>query len=54
MEENEGKDSKMLLVSIPKDVHRVIKSQAAWMNMTLRQYVLQAILKKIEEDKKYL
>ena len=47
------KASKILIINVPKEIHSEIKAQAAWRNITMRQYVLQAILERMRQDKKY-
>ena len=52
-EYEEEKLTKRLILDIPKELHHEIKSQAAWRNITIRRYVLQALLWRMEHDKKF-
>lgn len=44
---------KQMLIEISDDLHRMIKLKALERRLTMKQYVLQACIKRIEEDKKY-
>ena len=50
---NKAKAVKILILEIPKDLHLEIKAQALWRNITLRKYVIQAILERMKRDEKY-
>jgi predicted HicB family RNase H-like nuclease len=52
--EREGMETKKRLVAeIPPEIHKEIKIQAAFGNMTMRKWVIRAIIEKIQRDKKY-
>jgi len=42
-----------LIAEIPAEIHREVKLQAIWRNITMRQFTLMAILEKIKRDKIY-
>jgi hypothetical protein len=43
---------KRLIAEIPEDIHHEVKSQAAWYNISIRKFVLQAVIEKINRNKK--
>jgi len=45
--------NKRLSIDIPPDIHREIKYQAAFQCITMRKYILRAVLEKIKKDKQY-
>lgn len=45
--------TKRLTIEIPEDLHKEIKVEAAFRNITIRKYVLQAVLERMKQDKKY-
>jgi len=47
------KQTKMLLIEIPKEIHAKIKSISALRNMTLRRFILKLILTEINKHEKY-
>lgn len=44
---------KALYIEIPESVHKEIKLRATVRNISIKDYVLQAIITKISEEKKY-
>jgi len=46
-------DMKRLVMEIPEGIHKEIKVQAVWKNITMRKYILQAVMEKIAHDKQY-
>jgi hypothetical protein len=44
---------KVLYIEMPEDLHREIKAQALWRNITTRKYVLEAIIDRMKRDEKY-
>jgi predicted HicB family RNase H-like nuclease len=42
-----------LSIDIPPELHVEIKSQAAFKGITIRKYVIRAILEKIKKDRHY-
>jgi hypothetical protein len=46
------RSGKRLIADIPEHVHHKIKALAAWKNITIRKYILQAILIQITQDEK--
>jgi len=53
VEENDKKSTKTLILNIPAELHHEIKAEAAWRNITIRRYVLQALLQKMKRDKEF-
>lgn len=51
--DNIKEDIKVLYIEISESLHKDIKVRAATRNISLKNYVLQAILSKIAEEKKY-
>lgn len=50
-----AKDKKnRLIADVSAELHKEIKMLAAWKNMSIKQYLIQALTKQINEDKKYL
>ncbi len=47
------KGLKKLQIDIPEDLHSDIKIWATWKNMTIKKYVLQAIMEKMAHDEQY-
>lgn len=45
---------KRLVIDMPDALHHKIKEQALWRNVTIRKYVIQAILMRMKNDEKYL
>ncbi len=42
-----------LIIEVPKEDHQEVKMRALRKGITLKKWVLQAILEKIKEEKKY-
>lgn len=42
---------KRLTLEIPEELHAKIKIEAIFVNITLRKYVMRAIIEKIQRDK---
>ena len=40
-----------LVADIPQSIHQEIKSRSAWYNISMRKYILQAIMERIKRDK---
>jgi hypothetical protein len=47
------KVTQLLVVEIPKDLHRIIKEQALFRNITIRKYIIQAVIERMKRDEKY-
>lgn len=47
------KSPKRLLIDIPDQLHEEIKKRAATRNITMRKWVIRAVMRVIEEEKKY-
>lgn len=47
------KKLKTLIAVIPDNLHRDIKTRASIMNMTIKQYVIQSIMEKIQRERQY-
>jgi predicted HicB family RNase H-like nuclease len=45
--------TKRLTLDVPEEFHQKIKYEAIFVNVTLRKYVIRAILEKIQRDKKF-
>lgn len=54
MEDEKRISPKRLIVDIPEDWHAQIKAMASLKNMKMRKYVLRAVMKQVNEDKKLL
>lgn len=44
---------KRLVADIPLELHNEVKKQAMFINITLRKWIVRAIIEKIQRDKKY-
>lgn len=44
---------KRLVIEISEELHKEIKTEAAFRNITIRKYVLQAVLERMKQDKQY-
>lgn len=44
---------KRLIADIPEDLHNQVKAQAAFKNMSLTRYIMQALFEKLAKDKQY-
>jgi predicted HicB family RNase H-like nuclease len=44
---------KRMITEIPHEIHHEIKLHALLKNMTIRQYVMQAVIEKIRKDREY-
>jgi hypothetical protein len=44
---------KRLIADIDLEIHKRIKSAACWKNISIKKYILQAIIKSLIEDEKY-
>lgn len=44
---------KRLILDVSREEHAEIKARAALRNVTMRQYIMEAILKRILEEKQY-
>jgi len=53
MKKTEENASTRFLITLPKEVHRQIKLRSAFRNITMRMYVLHAILERMKTDAKY-
>ncbi len=55
MEEKKQKKNyqKRLILDVTYDQHREVKARAALRNVSMGQYIIEAILKRIHEEKKY-
>lgn len=51
--ENENLKIKQLMIHIPVDLHAEIKSRAALRNITIKKWVLRAIMEQIKKEKQY-
>lgn len=47
------KKLKRLIAEIPEDLHRDIKMRATLMNITIKQYIIQSIVEKIQKERQY-
>lgn len=47
------KISQMLVIEIPKDLHYEIKKQALYRGITIRKYIIQAVIERMKRDEKY-
>ena len=47
------KVTQLLVIEIPKDLHRIIKTQALFRNITIRKYIIQAVIERMKRDEKY-
>lgn len=45
--------NKMLIVQIPQELHAEIKALSAYRNVTIRQFVIRALLEKIDKEKEF-
>jgi len=52
--EKETPNTKRLVIELPSALHQKIKEQALWRHITVRKYVLQAILMRMKNDEQYL
>ncbi len=52
MENNESKN-KRLIIDIPAELHKDIKIRSATKNISIRTWVVRAIVQAIEKEKKY-
>jgi len=52
--EKEDLKIKRLSIELPSALHQKIKEQALWRHITVRKYVIQAILMRIKNDEQYL
>lgn len=53
MEENKNIGFKQMLILVDAELLKDIKSRALFKNVTLKKWVLQAILEKIAQEDKY-
>jgi predicted HicB family RNase H-like nuclease len=53
MKEKERTTPKRLVLNIPEQLHQEIKQRALDRNITLRKYVLQALMTRIQNENKY-
>jgi len=54
MEEvKEVSDVKRLVVDLPRGLHNEIKTQATWRNITIRKYIIGAVLERIKREEQY-
>lgn len=51
--EKQRKTPKRLLIELPEEWHQEIKVSAANKNISIKTYVLRAVIKQIKEDKQY-
>jgi hypothetical protein len=49
----ENKKKKTLIAVIPENLHRDIKTRASIMNMTIKQYIIQSVMEKIQRERQY-
>lgn len=42
-----------LIAEVSQELHKEIKIMSAWKNISVKEYILQAIAKQMLEDKKY-
>lgn len=53
MVKTKDKDIKIVFIEVTKEEHTEIKRRAAISNITMKQYILQAVEDRIKKDKKY-
>jgi hypothetical protein len=46
-------EKKKLIIEVSKDLHYEIKQQALWRNITIRKYILEAIMDRMKKDESY-
>ena len=51
--ETQDKKQKRLVVDLNKDLHVIIKSKAAFRNITIKKWILIAIAERIKQESKY-
>jgi len=51
--ETQDKKQKRLVVDLNKDLHVIIKSKAAFRNITIKKWILIAIAERIKQETKY-
>lgn len=42
-----------LIAEVSKELHKEIKIISTWKNLSVKEYIIQAITKQLTEDKKY-
>jgi hypothetical protein len=45
--------TKLLTIEIEEDLHHLVKSQALFKHITIKQYITEAILEKIKKEQEY-
>ena len=53
MQKKKKPEMSQMIVRVPKDLHMEVKAQAAYRGQALQEYVAEALLIQIAEDKKY-
>jgi hypothetical protein len=46
-------NKKRLVVEMEQDLHHEIKKQALFRNITVRKYIIQAVIERMKRDEKY-
>ena len=47
-------ENKVLYVRVPRDIHKEVKQMAAFKYISLEKWIMQAVVEKLEREKKYL
>lgn len=53
MVKTKNKEIKIVFVEVMPEIHTEIKKRAAIRNITMKEYILQAIEERIKQEKKY-
>ena len=53
MKNKEAIETKVLYIVVTKDLHHEIKTQASWRNITIKKYIIQAIVERMKRDAGY-
>lgn len=46
-------NNKRLLLEVPEEIHKEVKSRAIFINISMRKWILQAILEKMAKEDQY-